>query len=428
VKEVALARRLAAAAAAVAALAAAGCAPPSLAYRAHLSTLVEERKYPDAAAWIEEARETKYGSRDRVLYWLDKGAILHQARDYRGSDGLLDQAELRMEELYTKSLSQAVGTVLVNDATQDYAGEPHERALLYVFRALNYAYAQKVDDAVVEARKVTAFLEQQGERVGLKTYRDDGFAHYLCALLFEDQGRLDDARISRAAAERAYGRYEQAYRTRAPRFGLAPRRAGDGELVVLHYNGKIPLRESKRTSVPVGRKRTVREMAAAGSDEDSAEMAIAIPAIVEQPYAIRSSSVRVGALLARSVVVEPIAAIATKTLEDELPAMKARAASRAVAKGGAYGAAEGAASTSKLASILAGAGLGAANAMEEADTRAWSTLPAEIRMARIVLPEGVHDVSVEYADAQGQPIGSERLGRVEIVRGFRTYVHVRTAR
>jgi hypothetical protein len=282
---------------------------------------------------------------------------------------------------------------------------------------------------VVEARKVTAFLDQQGERVGLKTYRDDGFAHYLSALLFEDQGRFDDARISRAAAERAYAQYEQAYRTPAPRFGLAPRRAGDGELVLIHYNGKVPLRESKRTSVPVGHKRTVREMAAAGTDEeDTAELAIAIPAIVEQPYSIRASSVRVGTVAARSVVVEPIAAIATKTLEDELPAMKARAASRAVAKGGAYGAAEGAAGTSKLASILANAGLGAANAMEQADTRAWSTLPAEIRMARVVLPEGKHDVYVDYADANGQPIGSERIGRVEIVRGFRTYVHVRTAR
>lgn len=412
----------------VALAAAAGCAPPSLSYRAHLATLVEERQYAAAASWIDEARDAKYGERDRVLYWLDKGAVLHAARDYRASDAVLDQAELRVEELYTKSLSQAAGTVLVNDTTQDYAGEPHERALLHVLRALNYAYQQRIDDAVVEARKVTAFLEQHGERVGMKTYRDDGFAHYLSALLFEDQGRLDDARISRAAAERAYARYERDYRTPAPRFGLPARGPADGELVFVHYNGKVPLRGSKRTSVPVGRKKTVREMAQSGSDEESAELAVAIPTIEEQPYVIRSSAVRVGAARAGTVKVEPIAEITTKALEDELPAMKARAAARAAAKGAAYGAAEGAASASKLGGVVAGAGLSAASAFEEADTRAWATLPAEIRMARVILPEGTHTLQVEYADALGRVVWTDEVPGVEIVRGFRTYVHLRTAR
>ena len=406
--------------------AAAACAPPSLSYRAHLATLVEERQYAAAASWIDESRDTKYGERDRVLYWLDKGAVLHSARDYRNSDALLDQAELRVEELYTKSLSQAAGTVLVNDTTQDYAGEPHERALLHVLRALNFAFQHRVDDAVVEARKVTSFLEQQGERVGMTTYRDDGFAHYLSALLFEDQGRHDDARISRAAAERAYARYERDYRTPAPRFGLPARGPADGELVLVHYNGKVPLRGSKRTSVPVGRKKTVREMAQSGDEE--AEIAVAIPTIEEQPYQIRSSAVRAGAAHVGTVKVEPIAEITTRALEDELPAMKARAAARAAAKGAAYGAAEGATSGSKLGGVVAGAGLSAASAFEEADTRAWSTLPAEIRMARVVLPEGVHTVQVEYADATGRVLWSDELPGVEIVRGFRTYVHVRTAR
>ncbi len=419
-----MARRLAVL---VALAAAAACAPPSLSYRAHLATLVEERQYAAAASWIDESRDTKYGERDRVLYWLDKGAVLHSARDYRSSDDLLDQAELRVEELYTKSLSQAAGTVLVNDTTQDYAGEPHERALLHVLRALNFAFQHRVDDAVVEARKVTSFLEQQGERVGMTTYRDDGFAHYLSALLFEDQGRHDDARISRAAAERAYARYERDYRTPAPRFGLPARGPADGELVLVHYNGKVPLRGSKRTSVPVGRKKTVREMAQSGGDEE-AEIAVAIPTIEEQPYQIRSSAVRAGPAHVGTVKVEPIAEITTRALEDELPAMKARAAARAAAKGAAYGAAEGATSGSKLGGVVAGAGLSAASAFEEADTRAWSTLPAEIRMARVVLPEGVHTVQVEYADATGRVLWSDELPGVEIVRGFRTYVHVRTAR
>jgi hypothetical protein len=408
---------------AVAALAAA-CAPPSVAYRQHLGKLVEERQFDAALQAIDEAREPKYGERDRVLYWLDKGAVLHVARDYAASDAVLDKAELRVEELYTKSLSQAAGTVLVNDATQDYAGEPHERALLYVLRALNYAYQSRIDDAVVEARKVTAFLEQQAERVSVKTYRDDAFAHLLSAMLFEDAGRLDDARISRTAAERAYARYSRDFGIATPRFGLAPRTPGEGELVFLHYNGKVPLRGTKHTSVPVGRRQTVREMASSGSDEEYAQLPVAIPTLVEQPFAIRASVLEVGGRSATTVAVEPIAAITEKTLEDEMPAIKARAASRAAAKGGAYTAAQ--ASGAKPA--FANAGLSAAGALEDADTRGWSTLPAEIRMARVALPEGVHDVRVRYMDATGAIYAEETVKGVEIVKGFRTYVHVRTAR
>jgi hypothetical protein len=409
---------------ALAALASAACAPPSLAYREHLGSLVESRDYGAAARAIDEAREAKYGDRDRVLYWLDKAAVLHFARGYQESDALFDQAELRIEELYTKSLSQAAGTVLVNDATQDYASEPHERALLYVFRSLNYAYSHKVDDAVVEARKVTAFLESQGDRVQAKTYRDDGFAHLFSALLFEDAGRTDDARISREAAERAYARYARDYQTPAPRFGLAPRAAGEGEVVLLHYNGKVPLRDSKRTSVPVGRKQTVRQMAKSGSDEDQAQLPVALPTIVEQPYVIRGSLLSAAGREAQTQLVEPIAAIAVKTLEDEFPAIQARAVSRAMGKGGAYSAAE-AAGASK---VVTGAGLSAAGATETADTRAWATLPAEIRMARIALPAGVHDLRIAYRDASGAKILEETIPRVAVTAGFRTYVHVRTAK
>lgn len=410
--------------AALAAVALAGCAAPSVAYREHLSGLLAERDWAGAEQAIDEARDPKYGEKDRVLYWLDKGAVCQDARDYAQSDALLDQAELRMDALYTKSLSQAAGTVLVNDVTQDYAGEPHERALLYVLRALDFAYRQKVDDAVVEARKVTAFLEGYGERVQMKTYRDDGFAHLLSALLFEDAGRYDDARISREAAERAYGRYARDYQTPLPQFGLAPRAAGDGELVFLHYNGKVPLRGTKHTSVPVGRKQTVREMAASGDDEAQAQLPVALPTIVEQPYAIRGSSVTAAGRTARTVVVEPVGVIAVKALEDEFPAIKARAVARATAKGGAYSAAEAAGAKK----AVSGAGLSAAGAFEQADTRGWATLPAEIRMARLALPAGVQDVTIEYRDAAGAVAWSETLRGVEIRAGYRTYVHVRTAK
>jgi hypothetical protein len=409
-------------AAAVAVLAA-GCIPPSLAYRQNVNDLVADRQWDAAVAAINEAREPKYGDNDVVLYWLDKGAVLQACRQYPASDRELDQAEVRIEELYTKSLSQAAGTVLVNDATQAYAGEPHERALLYVLRALNYAYQQRVDDAVVEARKVTAFLQGFGDRVQMKTYRDDGLAHLLSAMLFEDAGRYDDARISREAAERAYARYARDYGVPTPAFGVT-RAPGEGELVFLHYNGRVPLRGTKYTSVPIGRRQTVRELQKSGDDDDQATLPVALPVIEDQPYAIKGSYVEAAGRTVQTVVVEPIDAITVKALEDELPAIKARAVARATAKAGAYAAAQQAGT----GQIVSNAGLSAAVAFEQADTRGWATLPAEIRMARVSLPPGLHDVRISYRDATGAVAFQETLRGVEIAAGFRTYVHVRTAK
>jgi uncharacterized protein len=371
-----------------------GAAPP--ASREQLATLVADRDFGGALRTVEEARVRTYGERDRVLYWLEKGALLHVGCQYRAGDASLAEAERRIEELYEKRLTEP-GALLVNDVSQDYAGEPHERALLYVLRALNFTYQHEVDDAVSAARKATAFLGGDAGRTQMKTYRDDGLAHLLAALLLEDAGRYDDAQTSRAAAERAYARYARYYGLPIPTFGLGARAPEEGELVFLHYNGKVPLRGS-------------REVPVAGGGKKKARAAVAVPASVAQPYAIRGSFVEVRGRRAQTVVVEPIGAITAKALEDELPAIQERAASRAKAKRGGPRAAQ------------------VAGAPDGVDMRGWTTLPDEIRMARLPLAAGVHDVRVAYRDARGAVVFEETLRGVEIAGGFRTYVHVRTAR
>jgi hypothetical protein len=407
----------------------AGCSTPNTAFRNHVGELIAQGDPAGAGRAIEEAQLTKYGEGNRVLYWLDLAAIRHDARQYDESDALLDRAELRMEELYTKSLSQATGTVLVNDATQDYAGEPHERALLHVFRALNFAYRGKLDEAVVEARKVTAFLQQYGERTGSRSYRSDAFAHLVAALLFEEAGRFDDARISRAAAEQAYGEYDAAFRVPAPKLGLAPRVEAEGEVILIHYNGLTPIRGSKKSAVAVGSKPTVREQAA-GASSSAPSVMVAIPTIVERPRFVQQSTVSAAGRSASTVLVEPIAEIVTRVLDEQMEMIKARAGARVGAKVGARAGTEAGVGAlggnAKAAKFLSKAGASLMNAAEEADTRCWSTLPAQIRMARLSLPPGSHDLTVRFANGYGTEVGDTKIPGVEVRKGFRTWVHVRT--
>lgn len=407
---------------------AARASSPTATYREYLDGLIEKKDWAQAMRAVEEARTTNYGSGNEVLYNLDKACLLHYAAAYADSDAVLDRAELRIEELYTKSLHQAAGTILVNDATQDYAGEPHERALLYVMRALNYAALQRIDDAVVEARKVTSFLSELGERVGMRTYREDAFAQLLSAMLYEDAGRLDDSRIAWQAAEHGYALYQRDYGVPLPRFAAAARQTGQGELVVIHYNGKAPLRVSTKRNVPVGAPPSARALAGGASQPT---IALALPAIAPQPYAVKSSEVKVGSASAATVLVEPVGSIVTQSLADQLDAIQARATLRVGAKGGlAEGAGQAAGRSglgSAVGSFISATGRSAASAVEEADTRAWTAIPAEIRMARLAVAPGVHSVRVEYKDDKGAPVAADALDGVEIAAGYRTYVLVRSA-
>jgi len=103
-----------------------------------MNTLIAEEKYGEAEAFLDRAKDIDYGRKNMVLFYLDKAAVQHHEGKYKESDRSFDIAERRMDELYTKSITKAGGMLLLNDTTVDYAGEPFERALLNVFRALNY--------------------------------------------------------------------------------------------------------------------------------------------------------------------------------------------------------------------------------------------------------------------------------------------------
>src|SRR5205807_1189644 len=134
----------------------------------------------------------------------------------------------------------------------DYAGEPFERALTNVFRALNYVFLGKPDEALVESRKVELFLDELNRGMGRRSaYKDDAFARYLDALLYEDQGQPDDSRISMEAAGQAYQWYASDYHVPPPSFDLTGDR-GSGELVFIHYNGVAPRKISKSFQVAWG--------------------------------------------------------------------------------------------------------------------------------------------------------------------------------
>ncbi len=430
------------------------CAGPSATVRKNINLLIAQHDYDKAEALIERSKLTEYGKKNMVLYYLDRGSVLHDAGKYEDSDQSFDRAETRMDELYTKSIHKEAGMLLLNDNTVDYAGEPFERALVNVFRALNFVFMGKEEEALVESRKVELFLDGLNRSIGQKDlYKDDAFARYLDHLLYADLGQRDDARISLEAAQAAYRWYASDYHTPAPRFdfdGQPPKT--DGELVFIHYNGVAPRKISKSFQVAWGN-------ALAIAQEDQMEggdarfrnalragiagnaITVASPQYVQDPYRISGSQVIIdGQEQASTLLMEDISAIAFKTLKDRLGMIRARAIARATVK---FVIAEAAAKAAGQqcdrkfgagtfqANLCRGLTKGAASltaaATEIADTRGWSALPSQIRMARLRLPPGTHDVKINFLDGTGAVVSSTEFKGVTISAGKRTYLHYRTA-
>jgi hypothetical protein len=230
------------------------CAGPSRSYRTALNASIAANDYAGACAEIDKVKGSEYGEKNAVLYYLDRGMVLHDAARYAESDRDLETAENRMEELFTRSVSRGAGTFLLNDNTTKYAGEVFERAMLNSLRALDFVFLGKTDDALVEARKVTAYLARFNEYMqGRSGYRDSAFAQYLSAMLFEAGGSFDDARIAYSAANAAFRDYTAAFATAAPEFKTPPyaelENLGLGEIVFLHYNGLAPMKVSRTFQV-----------------------------------------------------------------------------------------------------------------------------------------------------------------------------------
>ena len=418
---------------------------PSGKYRRTLNAQVASADYNAAYESIKAAKDEEYGAKNAVLYYLDAGLMLQNASRYKESDDNLDMAERRMDELYTKSVSKTAGMLFLNDATVDYAGEPYERALLNVFRALDYVYSGDLQSALVECRKVTEFLTRYRDYMQDKSgYKDDAFAQYMSALLFEEAGRGSDARISYSDAVRAYGWYSSVFATPQPSFSLPPLGAeGRGELVVLHYNGPAPRKYSN--TIQVAWDKAMGFASAEVGDKDDEEskkfrnglragitgnaITVAFPGYAQDPYSVAGSEVRVSSQAASTQLAENITAIAKNALDARMAAISARAIARAAIKYVLvqYAADQAEQSGGSLAGFLTKAvGSAISAGTEAADTRSWLTLPAEIRIARVALPPGTHDVQLALKSSSGADLGTLSLPGVQIQAGKRTYVHFRS--
>jgi len=129
----------------------------------HLAT----GNYELASTRLDEYREKKvYQEKDRVLYYLNKGLVLHYQKEYKKSNDNLDRADFAMEELYTRSISKGLLSGILNDNVLDYSGEVYDNLYVSIFKALNYAAIQDFRGSAVEIRRLNDKLRLLDAKYG----------------------------------------------------------------------------------------------------------------------------------------------------------------------------------------------------------------------------------------------------------------------
>lgn len=487
----------------LAALAASGCAQHARVICEPLA-LMHEGGYEAAVVALDETKLAK-SERDAFLYHAQRGHLLHLAGDYAESNREFERAVAVADGLEPVSVTATLTDYMFNEAVKAYPGEDYERAYLHYYMMLNYLEMDDLEGALVEARRLDLAFRKLDARYeeGTRRYQDDGFIRYLSGLVYEAQGKREDAFIDYLLAARAYsgetgqgarmdvpdglvaslaclgrelGREDEVHDVvdlpgvavapdslGAPDSSLAPRDPrmqvdllcpvpdGYGEIVVVVDSGWAPYKREESIEVPIHRALVPEELR--GRTNLAAVVKIAYP--VYESASGEAGMVQAGVAQADSGTcsspdvtvwsekVQDMDALARWTLDRRIGAVKFRSTLRATSKQIALAKAkhdqqekrdedsdedwirspykEKSFWTWLFGWLFEDLVTHAVAETEQADTRSWVTLPAEMGIARIAVEPGEYDLCVG-------PVGGgapRSLGRVTVRAGEKVFRSVR---
>jgi hypothetical protein len=148
---------------------------------------------------------------------------------------------------------------------------------------------------------------------------------------------------------------------------------------------------------------------------------IAFPRYRKRTYLVHGSKILVdGGARTRLEVAQPLGRIAFKNLDSRKGRIAAKAIARATTKylatkAVAYQARKKGGEVAGLLTQFSGNVLAAAS--EQADLRAWETLPDKILVGRVFVKPGTHTLTAQFTTAGGAVVAAKELGTVEVKPG-----------
>ncbi|HWR84169.1 MAG TPA: hypothetical protein VN285_12785 [Candidatus Deferrimicrobium sp.] len=397
-----------------------------------------------AAQLLEKAREdNQYAEKDRFLYFIDAGMLNHYADSHEVSTSKLHLAEAAAEELFTKSVSRAATSLLLNDNVLEYAGEDYEILYTNLIKALNYIAQNRFEDAFVEVRRVNLKLEQLEQkyadaasqlqrgspedtgRVELEytldkvRFHNDAFARYLSMHMYAAEGKMDDARID-------YDFLRQAFQTQAHIYDFSmpnvKYRSDSGVILsVVALVGLAPVKEALNLRIRTDKQLGIVQVLYDDPQHEGAQYGhlpinvkedyyfkFAIPTLQPRPSQVQEIRVLVnGEPVGSLQLLEGVGKVAQETFAAKKSLIYLRSVARAVAKGLAAHKLKEKVDTGGLGGWLKKAAIDVGtDLIENADLRCSQFLPGMIYVGDFELEPGTYDITLEFSGSDGSLVGS----------------------
>ena len=403
--------------------------------------------YETAVEKIEAAKKSKkYAEKDRFLYFIDSGLAHFYASSYEASNTKLTLAEDAAEELFTKSISRAAASLVLNDNVLEYAGEDYEILYTNLFKALNYLELNKFDDAFVEIRRANLKLElleqkyagaaQELKRASKENedhadisytvkkvrFHNDAFARYLSMHMYAADGMFDDARIDYDMLQDAFVTQPHVYDFNIPPVAYDSKEKAIVSVVALA--GLSPVKEALNLRIRTDKDLDLVQVLYDGpgrGDEEYGHFPLpvsedyyfkfAIPVIASRPSYIDRIRVLVnGESVGALRLLEDVGKVARETFQAKKSLIYIRSVARAITKGlAAHKLKEEAdkKTENRVARWLKKAAIDVGtDIIENADLRCSRLLPGRIFVGDFEIEPGSYDIDVQFLDHHGGLIQS----------------------
>lgn len=357
----------------------AGCASPLR----EATEQFRQGAYPAALITLEE-KGPDIANRDRLLLHLNKGLVLHQLGRFEESNQELLTAANVIEELSRASISEQASTLAINDWLASYRGEYAEQLWVHSYLMMNFLLLNKPESAAVEARRALKVFDSQPDSL-----KEAFFTRALVATSFENAGHINDAyleykllaensvdnsnisdKLYSQALQLGFTKDAEQYRAELFDEQEQPLKQNDnnGELIVFLSRGDIPYKVSSDVYFPPDIRLSWPEYGNSYQHLDNVDV-------------FNDSG-----LIGYQEIESDFASLARTSLYNRGKGIALKQALRIGAKHAIVDQVES-------ENAVAGGVLQIAMfILEQADTRAWDSLPSKISMLRIPLSAGSHTI------------------------------------